>query len=320
MGWKAAFAAFVLIVSTSSALADAPPCKPHLVASLDMLRQANGALAIMVQVNGKPQRMTIGIDDMHSFITADLAKSEGIAEQTVNSRVHIGTEHGQAKTFGTVREFGIGTGIANNVPMIILPPGFDGKGTAGSIGTDILANFDVELDFAANKINFLNGCTGFGGYWAARYAELPLDLETLGRPSATFQLDGQPVTVTFSVDRPGSRMPFNVAFKKFNLTKTSPGMSLIEKGDHEAYEYRFKTLTADGVTISNPLVRIHGAPDAPTCDGHEHFKSGPHRGRGDTVRCTAGGDLQLGLRELTQMHLLFAFPEKKLYLTAAGAH
>lgn len=321
MGWKAAAGIFVLIFSASCALADTPPpCKPKLVASLDMQRGPNGALVVAVDMNGKPQRMAIDVGDVHSFITADFAKKEGIAQHTINRLVHIETPHGEAKTFGAVSQLAIGSAVAKDVNMIILPDEVDGHGTAGSIGTDILGNFDVEFDFAASKINFLNGCTGFGAYWAARYAELPLDIETQGKPSAPFQLDGQPVTVTFSVDNPGSRMPFNVAHQKFGLDKTSPGMTAIEKGDHDVFEYRFKLLSAEGVTIANPLVRIHGAPDDKTCDGHEHFQTGPHRARGDSVRCTGDGDLKLGLRELEQMHLLFAFPEKKLYLTAAGAH
>ena len=323
MGWRFALSALALVLMADAAAADVAVCKPTLVASLEMLHEPDGAIAVMAGINGEQHRMLVDTSDLHSFLTSEFVESADLPQKHITDKLIIRTPSGDAKMLGVVDQLTLGSGIARDVKMVMLPanPHRD-PGIAGSIGTNLLANFDVEFDFAASRINLLSGCTGVGAYWASRYAELPIDLKKLGRPAATWQLDGQAVTVTFSTNAPGSSMPFNVAKDKFGLVETSPGVETAGTDPHgeTIHNYRFKLLTAEGVTVGNPLVRLRGNSDDPPCDGRERTRLWTgHIGLLRT-KCVDAGDLTLGIREMSKMHLYFAFKENKLYFTAAGEH
>jgi hypothetical protein len=318
---KFAWSALALLVTAQAASADDAICKPKLYAALDIIMEPDGAIAVVAGLNGTQHRLLVDTGSLHSFLSTDFVKSAGIATKTVDSHLTIHTPMGDAKYYVKVDRFAVGNAGSKDTKFVIIGGSYrPDPQVVGSIGTDILANFNVEFDIAARKINLLSGCPGIGAYWAARYAELPIDVKKLGRPSSAWQLDGQPVTVTFSTTGSDSSMRFNVAHDKFGLDKKSPGISQAgtQPDGDPLYTYRFKQLTAEGITISNPLVGLQGSPDDPPCDGRERTRL---RAYGRIVeKCLGNGDLMLGMRDLSKLHLLFAFQEGKLYFTAADTH
>jgi hypothetical protein len=316
-----AWSALALLVASQAACADDAICKPKLYAQLDMITEPDGAIAAVAGLNGTQHRLLVDTGSLHSFLSMDFVKGAGMATKTIDRHLTIHTSMGDARYYVKVDQFTLGNAGSKDSKFVIMAGNFrPDPQVVGSIGTDILANFNVEFDPAAGKINLLSGCPGIGAYWAARYAELPIDVKKLGRPSSAWQLDGQPVTVTFSTTDSDSSMPFNVAHDKFGLDEKSPGIEQTgtrPDGD-PLYTYRFKQLTAEGITISNPLVRLHGSPDDSPCDGRERTRLRAH---GRTIeKCLGKGDLMLGMRDLSKLHLMFAFQEGKLYFTAADAH
>lgn len=312
--------ALALVFACGTALAD-PPCKLSQIASLPMVGAPDGPVEVMVGINGTPQRMLVDAADDHSVLLKDFADKAQIPQKTINEHTQIYTIGGKAEKFGAVTSLTLGSAVSNNIAMVIAPGPVDDPEIAGSIGTDILANFDVEFDFAARKVNLFASCPGIGAYWAQHYAELPVELEKLGRPTATFALDNQPLTVSFSTTSKGSAMPFNVAKARFGLDQKSPGVDSdgSSRSGDPVYKYRFKLLMAEGVAIANPLVRLYGDPDALPCNGSKQFEPSTYApGKLRHVRCTSAGDLSLGLRELTKLHLYFAFKDRKLYFTGAA--
>ena len=68
------------------------------------------------------------------------------------------------------------------------------------------------------------------------------------------------------------------------------------------------------MTIQNPQIELFADKSMMRCDGKSHTMNGK------IYTCYGGADLYLGLEELKQLHLFFAFKEKKLFITAADAH
>ncbi len=317
--------ALAFSVLAGAAYAEPAACKLNQIAAMDMIREPDGAIAVAAGVNGAQHRFLVQTAGSHSVLLHGFADSAQIPQKAINERTEFYTFRGKATKFGNVDNLTLGSGTANGLNIIIAPGSYsDDPEVVGVLGIDLLANFDVEFDFAAGRINLFSGdhCPGLGAYWAARYAELPIDLQDLGKPTATWMLDSQPVTVTFSTDATGSSMPFNVAKSKFGLDVNSPGLEPAgtDAEGRPVYQYRFKLLTAEGVTINNPLVRLHGAPDDELCTGGTRMMRSHIPGVLEPVRCTGMGDLALGLRELSKLHLYFAFKQNKLYFTAADAH
>jgi hypothetical protein len=320
--------AVALVFATGAAFADTSACKLTQIASMEMFTEPSGVIAVPVVVNGAQHRFLVGTADPHTMLLAAFAESAHIPQKSINQQVTIHTPGGDAKRYGIVDSLVLGASAAKNLNLVIAPDDYpEDHDVVGSLGVDILANFDVEFDFAAHKLNLFSSdhCPNMGAYWARQYAELPIDMKPLGRPAASWTLDGQPVTVTFSMDSPGSSMPFNFAKTRFGLDPGSPGVETAqaEKDGTPAHRYRFKQLSAEGVTITNPLVRLLGEPAETPCDVKTRYE----KNRDDRapnvlrrVKCYGSGDVALGIRELSKMHLLFAFKENKLYFTAAGEH
>jgi hypothetical protein len=82
------------------------------------------------------------------------------------------------------------------------------------------------------------------------------------------------------------------------------------------YRYPFKQLTIEGVIIEHPVIDLD--PKASDCrprsDPSPYVMPLGKR----TASCYGASDLELGLKELRQLHLYFAFKEKMLYATAAS--
>ena len=318
--------ALAFCVITGASAADTTACKLKQIAALDMIREPGGKIAVTVGINGAPHHVLVSLAAANSALTSDFAGGADIRQRNIAGRKHFRVNGERVETYGTIEALTIGSSLGRNISVLVSRRTHTvDRDVVGVLGTDVLGNFDLEFDFAANKINLFSTdhCPGMGGYWAAKHVEVPIDLEQLGRPASPWSLDGKPVIVTFDTASFNSSMHRSVALVKFGLDASSPGVTTAQTEDDGdvAYQYRFKSLTAEGIAIANPPVTLYGNPTQPLCEGKKH--TGPSTaipGWFHTSTCYGPGDLALGLRELSQLHLYFAFKEKLLYFTAADAH
>lgn len=305
----AAVLAVALALTGGTPAVAAQDCTPHPTASLQMTVM-NGAVAIPVAINGQPRLMMISPGLAFSSLTLDYALTAGLQQRPVQSGT-ISVGGLPATTYAKVDTLLLGGSLGHKitlliVPLAALPP------IAGSIGSDLLANFDVEFDFAARKVNFYlpNPCDGAGVTWSAQHSEVPLTTQD-GRGNTDMTLDGENVHVTFNMLDAVSLMPSNVAKKVFNV---APAAGEAPSGG----VHTFTRLAQDGFTISPLTLHLDGDPEAPICDGRWHTRMETTYDR--RSRCTDYGDVALGRNDLEKFHLYFAFKAGKLYFTPADAH
>jgi hypothetical protein len=104
-----------------------------------------------------------------------------------------------------------------------------------------------------------------------------------------------------------------------NVTADSPGSAPLGSVDgdpnHVAFNHAFKTLTFDGVTVTNPNFVV-----TPDLIGD---KDPNNSSRTDTrlkrIDDYISVDLTIGLNVLRRLHLYVAFGERNLYITPASA-
>ena len=312
----------VLSATPNAASAAANECKLSRIAEFEMIREPDGKIAVAVSLNGAQHRMLLATSSINSAVMRDFADSNHIPQKHLDQNVHVYIAGGEAEMYGTIDSLTLGSGTGSGLRMIVAPGYYPvDPAVVGMLGTDILGNFDVEFDFAAGKIRLFSNdhCPNIGAYWAAKYAELPIDLKQLGKPLSQWTLDGKPVSVSFDTSAAHSIMPMTVATEKFGLDTGSPG---VEAAGNDAaglpvYRYRFRSLAADGIAVNNPLVALYDSrSQQERCDGKTRFG---HRWQ-QTTTCYGQGDLALGLQELSKLHLYFAYKEKVIYFTAADAH
>lgn len=324
---KVAVAAGAFALAMINAVpASAADCAPKLQAALDM-EVVHGGIAIPVAIGGGLHKMLIKTDEAHSMVNAGFAADAGFETKPVGPRVTIEVNQALVSNYAIVPTLGIGPNNGANIAMLIEPTGVPVRDdVVGSIGMDLLTNFDLDLDFKNNKLNLFasNACDGGGVYWSKTYAELPLDMST-ARANSEMTLDGKTVSVTFATGTNNSYMRANVAKALFNITAAGGPQDMPTAEVTDAERSRpagyFKALDGGGLNIANPQVSLFGDPNAPLCDGRKHTKFfGSGIGATLSTRCYSNGQLTLGLHELRRLHLYFAFKAEKVYFTGADAN
>jgi predicted aspartyl protease len=188
---------------------------------------------------------------------------------------------------------------------------------AGSIGTDVLQKFDVDFDFGMMVLNLIspNHCDGKIVYWSApAIAVVPMRSGPYGEINFVMQLDGKRVNVNLDTGTSVTTMNLEVARRVFGIDTSASDVEKIGEldGNYKAnvYKRRFKTLSVDGVTVSNPIIQL--LPDMMT--------PRTRLPTGSLIRDDPRGlpELLLGMSTLQTLHLYIAYNERKIYITAAG--
>ncbi|HEY4942992.1 MAG TPA: hypothetical protein VII56_16305 [Rhizomicrobium sp.] len=312
-----------LLLIVAPALAD--DCTPKLLTQLDMIDEPDGRVAVAVGLAGAQHRMLIGTSSMHSELFAPAAAAAGYRTLHLSERQSFDIFGGHASGYAEVDSMTLGTVRGGDVKMLVTPGPYDGDaGVVGVLASDLLGNFEVDLDFKQHKVNLFasNPCDDKRVYWAAQYATLAMDGDG-GRMTTTMLLDGKPVQVALDPLATEMRLKFDVAKRLFGLDPTTPGVTPIGERDdgRPTYRYPFASLRADGFAIDKPPIVLFGDPNALSCNGSPHPRLGAVLADIYSIHtCWSPGDLSIGNRRLRLMHLYFAYKARKIYFTAADGH
>ncbi len=317
-----------LLLLNGTAFADA--CIPKVAASLDMIDEPDGRVAVAVGIAGAPHRMLIGTTATHSEMFEPAVAAGGYRTLGLSQSTTFDVFGGHASGYTQVDSLTLGAMLGGKVDMLVTPgPYAADPDVAGVLGADLLGNFDLDLDFAKHKVNFLvpgscaNGFAGLG----EPFTSLPMadaiggSLRAGARSPVTtpMMLDGKPVAVALDTLAIAMRMRFDVAKARFGLTATSPGMTPLpeSRAGNPAYRYQFHVLTADGIAIDAPKIVLTGDPDALPCNGAAHPRLGALEGTFSTYTCRTGGDLTVGVHWMRRMHWVFAYKSGTIHFAAA---
>lgn len=289
-----------LIAAVSVSAASAEPCRLVRVASLDSNVDGSDHLYVPAQLGGRQTNLMVDTGGVWSLIKADLA-DELKLERHISHATNLGDAAGnRLKEYVRVNDFKLGALAFNGPVDFIVMPGYSGDldRFGGTIGLNILARADVELDNAAKKVNLFrpSRCQGAGAYWANEYAELPL-VAVDGLPETKIDVEGESVRALIDTGTTRTFMSLSLARRKFGLTPTSPGVTpgrdvTLPSGKVlKSYDYTFTSLTVSAFRFED--VRV--------------------------VLSDTDHGLILGMSQLKQLHLYFAWDEKKLYATTADA-
>src|SRR5262249_39171992 len=128
---------------------------------------------------------------------------------------------------------------------------------------DMLTNVDADFDFAAKKLNLIsqNHCDGKVVYWTApALAVIPFRFDKGGHVVFPLRLDDTRVNAMLDTGAYNTVLNLNTARRTFNVDTNAPDVKKIGelKGGFTADVYRkqFKTITLDGVTVTNPEIDL----------------------------------------------------------------
>lgn len=223
-----------------------------------------------------------------------------------------------------VPDFAIGGLTGHNVDFVVGPDDlFKGRSdAAGIIGPGVLRYYDVGLDIAGRKLTLFSQdhCDGKVVYWqASSVAVVPMQVvKAGGHIVVPVKLDGQMLNANLDTGASNSTLNLSVAERDFNLNEKQPDMipvgRLGDRDDSLVYRHVFKSLSFEGLTVSNPALDL--IPDLP----RRQMERSPVRTRmADSSVEQQLPDLLIGMDILRRLHLYIAYKEQKLYITLASA-
>jgi hypothetical protein len=316
------FLSIALLFSTYAAsAADERDCTLKQYASLDLAETSNGSLLVPVQIEDRSAYMVLNTVAAISALTEEAVRLLGLPTKPVPRGVEIHFGKSDIQRMASAKAFALGPVRYKGATFLITPTELVGRPTGGvpvvgTLGMDVFANMDVELDAAHRKLNLFSQdhCPGRAVYWAKKFDSVPIRVGKLGEIYFPMELDGQKLETTLATGSALTALSTEVTRKLYHFDKDSPD---IEKetdasGETTAH-YRAMALTGEGLQIINARIRLVD-PTNNSC----HL--GKVSGAAAYEDCYGAHPLQLGRSVLTKLRIYIATKEKALYFTDADAH
>jgi predicted aspartyl protease len=308
--------------------ARADDCK-HLagVTMVDMVLGPSGRPEIPVSIGGQARALILDTGASYTSLTPAAVTDLGLARSHTNQGVRdlLGNVSEEVALMPT---FLLGRMKGENIKAFILPDengsqydpnshahrGLE-RETSGVFGSDFLRGYDVDLDFASQKLRLFSSdhCPHQVVFWHPQnLAIVPMKIDSDGDITFTMTLDGEEVEALLDTGSNITVLNGTLAKRLFGLQADPAAKPSLLNGQAvtDVFTHQFKTLEVDGLTISNPRIVI--ARDLATeKEGIEeqwywrtHGMEHPYQ-------------LILGMSELSKLHIYIDYKEKTLYVSPA---
>jgi predicted aspartyl protease len=279
-------------------------CQLKMVASLDFTSTDEYAVVLPVTLANNPAKMLVDTGGLATTISDDWARDHLLRRHKLERGAGVYGYDGRfLDTLAYIPSVQTGPLRASDVRALI-EPGWLDKDVVGTLGPDFFLQYEVELDFAAHKMNLFSQdhCPGQVVYWTHDpAAAIPFKLDGAGHVVVDVTLDGKDIKAIVDTGATTSVLKMAGATSIFDLTPSSPGVTKISSNEATGgnYKYTFKTLTFGGINFNNPTIYLIGDANP----GQEMMSR----------------ELLLGGHQLSKLHLFISYKERMLYATSAGA-
>ena len=276
-------------------------------ASVEMSLDDFGRPLVPVAIDGKQKLMMLDTGGVISTLTQDALKETGRSAVRRDDIVLYDVRGNRMDSSVTLPSVTLGQVRGPSWRFWIHAPDFNLGRTAngpiaGTLAPDILAKFDVDLDFGRKTVKLFSPdhCEGRVLYWMpSALAVIPFEREASGHIVVPVTIDGQRLEAVIDTGAASTVMNLTVAQRQFGLaegtTNTAPSV------------HQFKSLGLEGLAVANPTIRLVSdriAQVMPSDLGG--VTSAPRQGLADVI---------IGQNILGKFHVYIAYGERKLYVT-----
>lgn len=286
--WSRLAFAFLSCLALLPAPARAADCAPRQLAGIKTNMMADGRATLPVMVEDHPLSFLLDTGGISTTIKWELAREMKLpVVQTQRRLTGVG---GSMLNFALTGEnFSLGGLRVKNMPIYVetRPLSF----ADGTLGPDILRDYDVEIDLAGSAVGlFAAGYCAPPEWTQNNGGVLAIDVTPSGHVRLPVKLDGANLAAVMDTGSVISVMGLKLA-ALMGIYPNSPGVELVrDTGQYRIYSYRFRALDIGGVTVKNPRIAI-------ATDGF-----------------VPDDDLVLGVDALRQMHMTIAYGSRRLYI------
>ncbi len=325
---NSALVAFLILSGTAVAgTARAQSCSaPQLLNSVAMTPvPGSNLMTVPITINGTARKFLIDTGDAGTQVSQAMVRDLALPENTYSGQAmefDVKGSHSAQDVRQRVRtaEFQIGNMKGSDMLFLISPDQAlgDTKPYDGLIANDLFSNYDLDLDFAAKRMNYFsaNHCPGQVVYWPEKpVAVIPVTIRD-SKIMVPVTIDGHAIDAVIDTSADRTIMRRGVAEQTFNLDPDSPQMTPVEGlrdglGER-VYTHTFGLIGFEGVAVNNlpVLIQTNSMIRAP----HNNFTLGSRA----QLATPPIPDLSIGMDVLSRLHIYIAFAEKKLYVSPAG--
>jgi predicted aspartyl protease len=299
---------------------DLAACSLKRVTAVDMIASATPMAAIPIAVNGTKLQVLIDTAGILSSLSQSVVKKLDLPT-SLSEEAEIMANGQRIAQIAKVRSLQIGEMNGSDFQFLVDPVGLTGN-LDGRISPDILRGYDVDFDFANNKVSFFSQdhCPGKVVYWTTAYAAIPMTLDHNGHIVIRVDLDGQTIDAVVDTGSGESMLSEAFASQAFHVSADSAGSTRIANAPADSlvqYRHSFKAITMNGIAIRNPSLDI--LPDRM----EQQMRGELGKLADDPQFGLSGGEvprLILGMDVLRKLHLYIAYKEQMLYVSGAAAH
>jgi hypothetical protein len=322
---SASFAAAFTVLSTAALAGEA--CKAlQPITLIELERDPGGPPVVPVLVGDVPKRFLFDPANPMTQVEPELVAELGL--RTRESNVTLTSVDGRTSNrVASIAALTVGRIRFQGFPASVSPGGLAARGISGVVGGDVLAKYDIELDYAANQVILFSTdhCEGQVIHWQASAATvIPLTFRLLSGYTVPemilhMTLDGKEIRATLGTNRE-SVLDFSAAARLFGIREDSPELTELPGAPNaplKIYRYPFKALDAGGLIVSNPAILIRGVSAAQERAAPTHTQVGSIIPTRDGTSLDTA-DMELGIGTLEKLHLYIAREERKVYITPAG--
>jgi predicted aspartyl protease len=285
----------MVLYAPGAAQADDEKCTLSRYATLPITIDEYGGATVPIKIDGQVQHLLIDTAGVYSMLTEGAAAKLQLKPKMMTDSLTLFGGR-RLDHYVATHSIEIAGMQLENREFALLPDDALPSADDGILAPNFLRYFDVDFDFAAGQVNLFSHehCEGKVVYWTHEpQARIPFEMDESDHIKVPVMLDGKKVIATIDTGATLSVMSMEWAGKLFDVDE--------EAVKNNKGRYPFKTLTLEGVVISNPDIRL--IPNDKT----------KVMGLGQTK-------MILGMGVLRQLHVYIAYKEHNIYVTAATAH
>jgi Aspartyl protease len=305
------------------ALADVPQCSLKRVTELTT-DTSHGELLAKIQIEGHDAWMRVETASPFTTISGHLVDTLKLTRFVADAGM-VDMANKQLSRAVKVHELQIGNLHVNTTAANILVSDEEGADpyADGTLGANILINYDVELDLKHGKIYLYqqDHCTGQVVYWTQDFMSVPFSLDGSRHIVFDTTLDGHSLRTVLDTGSQDSTLSTQIARKVFDLDPlaagTKPdGQFFVTTGTSlPFFRHRFAKLSVAGIDFQNTELLL-------TQDMLSTTQRNQQNGLANFVPSEINQDtpLTIGLHHLMKLRVFIAYRERDLYISAADAN
>jgi len=296
--WWGLVAFCALLSSGAAGAEEAKDCKLRALMAAEMQTMPDGRVAIPVQLDGHDYRLMVDTGGYINTVSPQVVKQEGYHPLTSRGLMLRGMGTTKLDSYVTVKDFAIGRSHGKNFEFFV--DDFSSGFADGTLAPQVLAAYDVDLDFGHGKFNLISQdhCPGGGVYWADAAATVPIEIKDKTHIRIPVTINGKEIMATVDTGASTSFITMRAARRFLDIDEKDPALKLrgnisINGMAGPVYNYPFQSLSFGAVTVNHPHIEMAA----------------------DNV--WGEDDLLLGIGILRQLHIYIAYKERKMYITPA---